>query len=362
MQTLAYKPNAAETVERLSSLWSRRARDRIFARMNVPSPPLEEFERTHEDGPAEYPDPRERIDFWDRHLEAKAKVEDDWMPIAYLSEFDEGLYAALSGAEIRYMMHSGIGWVSSMSPPCLDDLSKVDELRIDPGHPMIKILDRQLEIFRERARGKFGVAPPIVIDAMNFVAELRGMTQAFYDVMDHPDETIRLMNFAYDLNVFVQERIQKSLDTFAGGSFVNMGSWAPGTPILFSVDFYHMAEPDYFEEWGRPYIQPLLDHFGGGLLHLHSNGRHLLPSVRTMPGLVCVLLLDEDWSERAYDKLPEYHATADGVPLVIHCRWEEFVRDLDAKKLPGNVLYDIVEVPSEDGANRVMEKVRTYQV
>jgi hypothetical protein len=80
-----------------------------------------------------------------------------------------------------------------------------------------------------------------------------------------------------------------------------------------------------------------------------------------MPGLVCVLLLDEDWSDRAYDKLPEYHTQADDVPLVIQCRWEEFVRDLEAKKLPGNVLYDVSDVPSAEDANRVMEKVREYQ-
>lgn len=362
MQQLAYKPNAGHIAERLTDLWSRRAQDRIFAHMMIPSPALLEFECTHQDGPTEYPDPHERITFWDRHLESERHIEDDWLPIAYLSEFDQGLYAGLCGAEIRYMMHSGIGWVSSMCAPMLDDLSRIEELRIDPDHPMLGVLDRQLEIFREGARGKFGIAPFIVIDALNFVAELRGMTQAFIDVIESPEEAERLMRFAYDLNVFVQERVQNALDDFAGGSFVNMGSWAPGRPILFSVDAYHMAAPDYFEEWGRPYIQPLLDHFGGGLLHLHSNGRHLLPNVRTMEGLVCVYLLDEDWAERAYDGLDEYHAQADGVPLVVNCRWDEFVGDLNAKRLPGNVLYQVSGVPSVDEANRVMEKVRGYRV
>jgi len=360
-EQLAYKRNAREIVARLTALWAREAQDRIFARITVPSPALVEFARTHKDGPTGYPDPRERIEFWDRHLRCERDVEDDWLPIAYLSEFDQGLYAALCGAEIRYMMHGGIGWVSSMCPPCLDDVSRINDLRIDPQHPMLAVLDRQLGIFREGARGKFGVAPFIVIDALNFVAELRGMTQAFTDVIESPEAVVRLMRFAYELNVFVQERVLDALDGFMGGSFVNMGSWAPGRPVLFSVDAYHMASPAYFEEWGRPYIQPLLDRFGGGFLHLHSNGRHLLPNVRTMRGLKCVYLLDEDWAPRAYDDLAKYHAQADGVPLQVNCRWEEFVRDLAEGKLPGNVLYKVSQAPSADAANGVMEKVRAYR-
>lgn len=359
--TLAYKPNAPQIVERLSALWSRTARDRICAHMMVPSPALLDFARTHEDGPVPYPDPRERIAFWDRCLAPEREVEDDWMPIAYLSEFDEGLYASLIGGRMEFLLHADIGWVSSMCAPCLEDLSRVGDLRIDSAHPSIQRLDRQLAVFAEGARGKFGVAPFIVIDALNFVGEVRGMTQAYIDVLDAPEETAQLMRFACDLNVFVQQRVYDALAGLAGGSFVNMGSWAPGRPVLFSVDAYHMTSPDYFEQWGRPFIQPLLDRFDGGLLHLHSNGRHLLPNVRSMPGLVCVYLLDEAWNPRGYDELEKHHATADGVPLVVDCRYEEFVRDLDAKRLPGNVLYQVRSVPSADEANRAMERVRAYR-
>jgi hypothetical protein len=361
MEKLEYKPNAEAIVQRLTELWSRKAQDRIFAHLRVRSPALEEFAATYTDGPCEYPEPEERIAFWDRCLEPERHVEDDWMPIAYLSEFDEGLCASLCGGTMEFLMHSDIGWISSMCKPCLDDLAKIDELKIDPEHPSIQRLDRQLKVFAEGARGKFGIAPYIVIDALNFVAEVRGMTQAFIDVLDSPEEVKRLMQFAYELNVFTQERTYSALDGFAGGSFVNMGSWAPGRPVLFSVDAYHMAKPDFFEEWGRPYIQPLLDHFDGGLLHLHSNGRHLLESVRTMPGLLCIYLLDEPWNPRAYDRLEEMKEKAGDVPVVVNCGWNEFCRDLDRRRLPGNVLYQVSDVPSAKEANRVMENVRAYR-
>lgn len=361
MDRLAYKPHGAEIAERLARLWRREAQDEIFARILLPSPALLEFKRTHEDGATTYPDPEERIRFWDAHLEFEGTIEDDWLPIAYLSEFDEGLYAGLCGGEMHYMTHTDVGWISSMCPPCLPDIRDVDDLHIDEDHPLLGLLDRQVALFREGARGKFGVAPFIVIDALNFVAELRGMTQAFEDVMDHPAAVRKMMSFALELNQFVQDRVLDALDTFQGGTFCNMGSWAPGRDILFSVDAYHMAHPDYFEEWGRPYIQSLLDHYDGGLLHLHSNGLHLLPTVRTLNKLVCVYLLDEAWNPPAYERLSEHHQTADGVPLVVSCRYEEFVRDLEAHRLPGNVLYKIREAPSVEAGNRLMEKVRAYR-
>lgn len=359
--TLLYKKNAAETVERLSRLWSRQAKDCIFAHFALPTRALTEFARTHESGPTTYPDPRERIRFWDEHLSELADVEDDWMPIAYLSEFDQGVYAGALGAPIYYMTHADMGWVSSMAPPILDSLDDVDRLRTDENADAIRLMDEQCRIFADGARGKFGVAPFIVIDAMNFVAEMRGMTQAFEDVIDNPEAVTRLMDFALELNVFIQERARDALDGFAGGCFVNMGSWAPGKPVLFSVDAYHLAHPDFYYRWGEPHLQRLLDHFGGGLLHLHSNGRHLLEHVRKLRGLLCVLLIDEEWSPRAYDHLHEFREKAGDVPLVVGCGFEEFARDLAANRLPGNVLYVVSGAPDADAANRTMERVRSHR-
>lgn len=358
---LEFKRNSQEVLTRLERLWSRQAQDQVFAHIAIPSPALAEHADTHRDGPTDYPDPAQRIAFWETYLAEGRDLEDDWLPIAYLSEFDEGIYTAALGAQIEFIMHAEIGWVSSMSHPLLEDLNDLDQLRIDPSHPQLERMDRQVRLFAERAHGRFGVAAPIIIDALNFVAEARGATQAFFDVMDHPAQVVQLMDLAYDLNVMVQERIYAQVEHYAGGTFVNMGSWAPGRPILFSVDLYHMAQPDYYYTWGQPHIQRMLNHFGGGLLHLHSNGRHLLPHVCNLQGLVCVYLLDEKWAEPAIDHLPDYLRQADGVPLVVDCSWERFTTDLKTGALPGGVFYHVFGAPSVEEANRVMAEVKKYR-
>ena len=57
---LRYKPGATEVIERLRQLYERRAADRVFATMGVPSAVLAEFAREHPAGFCEYPDPAER--------------------------------------------------------------------------------------------------------------------------------------------------------------------------------------------------------------------------------------------------------------------------------------------------------------
>ncbi|MHB1455462.1 MAG: hypothetical protein ACYC0V_00955 [Armatimonadota bacterium] len=358
---LSHKHNAADAVERLRRLWDRRYRDRICAHMNVPTQTLNRFAEMHKDGPTIYPDPHERLAFWDAHLYETKDLEDDWLPIAYLSEFDQGVVGGALGEKMRYMMHKDVGWISSMCAPVMDDLSDLDMLKIDPEAAAIKLMDEQVRIFSDGAKGRFGIAPFIIIDSMNFVAEMRGMTQAFEDVIDHPEAVIRMMDFALEFNIFLQERVRRMTGGFMDGSFVNMGSWCQGNPILFSVDAYHMASPDFYYQWGVPHLQRILDHFGGGLLHVHSNGWHLLPHVVKLDHLKCVYFAEEMWNPRAYDQLPMLCKQAAGTPLIISCEYDEFKRDLSSCKLPGNVLYDIKNVPSVEHGNRLMEKVHAYR-
>ena len=360
-QKLAYKHNAGEAVERLSALWSHEAYDRIFAHMVVPTKTLTSFTAEHEDGMVAYPDPAERIKFWDSHLAELADLKDDWLPIAYLSEFDQGIYAGAVGATMRFLLDKATGWISSMTPPIIDDPDLVYSLRINEQAEVIKLMDNQCKIFAETARGKFGIAPFIVIDALNFVAEMRGMTRAFEDTFEHPEEALHLMDFAFDLNVFIQTRVQSMLDGFAGGNFANMAGWAPGRPVLFSVDAYHMASPDFYYKWGEPHISRLLNHFGGGILHVHSNGRHLLPHVAKLKHLIGIYLIDENWNVRAYDELEKLQSDAGDVPLIVDCKKQEFEHDLDSGRLPGNVLYQVQEVESVEAANHLMDKVRAYR-
>ena len=86
---LSYFPQGMAVLDRLRSLYEDRPQDRIFARMGTPSRAIEAFAAQYEPGYCEYPDPAERVAFWDVHLQERAAVEDDSMPSAYLAWVNE---------------------------------------------------------------------------------------------------------------------------------------------------------------------------------------------------------------------------------------------------------------------------------
>jgi hypothetical protein len=362
METLAYKPNLDDVLDRLRPLYERRARDRVFAALEVPCRALEEFRRQYSEGYCDYPDPAARIEFWDRLLAERAAVEDDSVPSAYLSEMDQGLYGGLVGGNVQFMAHPENGWISSMVAPLLDDWSGFDGLRFDRSHPWFDRYVRQLDTFVEGAAGRFAVSHFILIDSLNFVFELVGATQTYVSLEERPEMVRRAVDFAFDLNVAVQETFFDRVPALCGGTASNMVEWVPGRIVSESVDPFHMTSVGYFETWGRGPVERILARFDGGVLHVHGNGRHLLEAVSTLRGLKAVFLGDDRGFPKAFDVLGKLQTRTGNVPLVVQVEFERFVEAMNAHRLPGGVLYKVSGAPDANAANRCMERVRAYRV
>jgi hypothetical protein len=274
-------------------LYERRGADRIFATMQAPSRTLVEFRREHPQPECGYPDPDERAAFWDALLAERAAIEDDSLPSAYLSEFDQGLYGGLLGGAVRFLAHPDSGWISSMVPPLLGDWSQFDRLSFDLSHPWWQRYCRQIEVFAARGAGKWGISHFILIDGLNFVFEMVGATQTYLSIEECPDLVRRAIDFAFDLNVRVQEQFFAAAPMLQGGTLSNFAQWIPGRIVSESLDPYHMTSVAYFEKWGREPAERILGVFDGGVVHIHGNGRHLLQAASTLKGLKAILLLDD---------------------------------------------------------------------
>jgi hypothetical protein len=227
MNPLAYRLDFAAVSERLRSLYERRAQDRIFAVFEVPSVTLAEFRAQYAEGFCNYPDPSVRVHFWDELLRERAAVEDDSVPSAYLSEFDQGLYGGLVGGDVQFMCHPENGWISSMVAPFLKDWSGFDALKFDASHPWFQRYIRQLEVFAEGGKGKFGISHFILIDGLNFVFELMGATETYVSLLECPERVRKAVEFAFDLNVKVQRTFFDCVPNLMGGTCSNMVQWIP---------------------------------------------------------------------------------------------------------------------------------------
>jgi hypothetical protein len=362
MDYLAYKPTAGEAFQRLRLLHGREAMDRVLASFSIPSAALEEFGRKYREGFCNYPDPRERIAFWDRFFAERAALEDDSLPCAYLSEMDQGLYGGLLGGNVQFMAHPENGWISSMVAPLLKDWSQFDRLRLDPSHPWFERYRSQLRIFVEGAAGKFALSHFILIDGLNFVFELLGATQTYMSLDERPEMVRRAVELAFEVNVAVQQAFFDRVPLVEGGTASNMAQWIPGRIISESVDPFHMTSVAYFETWGREPVQRIFDHFDGGVLHIHGNGRHLMEAVSTLRRLNAIYLGDDKGFPEAFEVLPQLRARTGDIPLVLQVDFPRFVDRLNRHRLVGGVFYKVTGAPDAATVNRLMDKVRAYRV
>ena len=395
MVPFAYKPTAPEVIERLRRLYSREAGDCIFAVMMVPSAALARFAAEYPQTECDYPDPLRRARFWDELFRERAAVEDDSLPAAYLSEFDQGLYGGLLGGQVRFMVHHDSGWISSMVPPLLADLAELDTLRAqlaDAPYLALPTSDaklhgqpaaansndptdrqqsgrlwwqrylRQLEVFVAESRGRWGISHFILIDGLNFLFELVGATRAYMCLHDCPERVREAFQLAFKLNVAVQQAFFDRVPLTAGGTLSNFCQWLPGRVVSESIDPFHMTSTAYFEQWGRGPAERIMTHFDGGVIHIHGNGRHLLPAVASLKGLKAVLLLDDRGYPPAFDVLEHLKAQLGDVPVGVNAEYEAFSQRLRRGRLPGGVLYRVNNVPDVATANRTMELVRRYRV
>lgn len=365
MLKLDYKPNAAEAVARLRSLVERKAQDRIFAMFATPTEAMRRFVRSHETAfSTDYPDPHERVRFWDDLLRERRELEDDSIPYAYPSEFDQGLYGGLLGGDVRFLCmteqgYNSSGWISSMIPPLLRDWSEFDSLRFDEGHPWWARYVRQLQVMSEAARGKFGVAHFTVIDSLNFVYELVGATNTYLSLYERPEMVRKAVDFAFQLNLKIHRTFFDIVPDLDGGSSGFVLPWVPGHVLCESVDPFHMTSVEDFETWGVEPIRRIFGEFDGGVVHIHGNGGHLVEAVCRLPGLKAVRF-SNDWPN-VLEVLPELRRRAGDMPLTVNVGYPEFTRALERHSLPGGVFYNVYGDMSVREANRCMQAVRAYR-
>jgi len=359
---LSYCPNGEYILGRLQQFYDRNAQDQIFAYMEVPTRTMERFAKEHRSGYCDYPDPYERIAFWDSYLHERMKVHDDSIPSAYVTEMDQGLYGGLIGGEVRFLCDPDSGWISSMVPPILKDWSEFEQLKFDPDNKWFQCYTRQLDIFVKESAGKFCISHFILIDSLNFIFELFGGTNTYLYLIEQPELIQSAIDFAFELNVKVQNKFFDVVPRMNGGTCSKRAQWIPGRIVDESVDPFHMTSVDYFEKWGREPIERIFGKYDGGIVHLHGNGHHLLHPVSTIKGLKAINLHDEKEDSPIFDNLKDIKNITKDIPLIIEINFNDFCKAFENHRLLGGVFYKVINVADIDSANYWMDKVRAYRI
>jgi hypothetical protein len=216
-----------------------------------------------------------------------------------------------------------------------------------------------IKLLAEKSRDRFGFTEMLTIDGLNLLDCLRG-GEAYTDVIDFPEEVIKILDFGSKFNIEFIKKQRKLIKPYKNGRFNFYQIWTPGETIFISVDAYGNCSSQVFEKFGRKYVQNLINEFGGGWLHVHSDAVRLLPNYVKLQNLIAIGL--EDWIKppRVINIIDEVKEITGCIPLMININKTEIVQKIESKTLHGNILYWVNGIENTEEANVVADLCKKY--
>jgi len=350
---MLYKPNLEETLERYNAFWDGEMQNRILCRINVRENKIE-----RDPFMKNVPDIEKMYTDFENYVKAKQRVEDDSFPVI-CPNFGTGIIGGYLGEEVKF------GYGTSQCKPILKDYGQLSRIKFDLNNHWINEANRCLRYYCERGKDKLAVGMIDTGGAIDFALVWRGSSQLPTDFYDHPQELHLLLDFATDFIINLVEGQLAIVGKFKGGIFTSwLGWWAPGKPISISGDEFVLCSPSLYNEFGLPYDQRLIDHFGGGWYYLHSAGLHILPEVVKLKNLIGIQISMDPNSPSPFTKLTQIKKIIRDIPLDIDCTYKEFLNGLENHTLAGNVLYSVwgesySTVPlTVEKANELLRKIK----
>ncbi len=372
MSGMNWKTNAEAIRDRRRRYLNRRMQDGVLATLPVyveTSSEWTEFDRkwgTYTEGEKRpFPSNEEIYDRMAVGLEKRGQVEDDALPVVYsILDAGESMVCAMFDSETDFI-HRPHGAAVSVPNPVLPDYSNMPDAMFSLNNKWTRRFLSIQEYFAEHMNGNFAQHPCLTMDALNFACEMRGATQSYLGIYEHPEELKALMEIGLDFNIRFQEAQMERIGNHADGCFVWLSGWAPfERAVSLSVDAYVICSVENYLEFGFDYQRRLIEHFGHGLLHFHCNRADLAAETAKLPGL---RLFQYGGDTRdpvpSIDRLPEMRLAVGDIPIMVDCGLDTFIRRMNDKTLPPNVWYNVSNDTklSTDEANRLMAKVRAYR-
>lgn len=200
-----------------------------------------------------------------------------------------------------------------------------------------KRFTQQMNIFVNKTAGNFGVSNLIVLDGFNLIFDLIGATNTYLVALEKLGLVRKVIDFAYNLNVQVHNDFFKYVPLYYNVACSIEATWLSGRIITGSVDSFHMTSAEYFEEWGSEPIKKQFSNFG--IIHIHSNGRHLLEAVSKIKCLKAINFLNERDFHPAFSVLSKIKKITKFIPIVINVDMEDFQKGLKNHNLEGGGFY-----------------------
>lgn len=228
-----FQPNYEQIRQRIEAFWNRDFLDRPVVMLKAMKPfeqQIPEPVSHHSDTEARWMDAQYQADLALAHL-ANTIFLGDALPIAYPNLGPE-VFSGFYGCKLHF---SDFG--TSWSDPCLEDWTRVDELRLDWDSVYMKKLVEMTDVLLDVGRDKFIVGMPDWHPGGDAIAAFRDPQELAIDMIQHKAEVMQLL-----------KRIE--VDYFAVYDFFYQKLKSANQPItswlpLVSDDKYYIPSNDF---------------------------------------------------------------------------------------------------------------------
>jgi hypothetical protein len=250
--------------------------------------------------------------------------------------------------------------------PCIDDPEEFGPIRFVPeGNRWWNVHLALIDEGLRRARGRYLVGIPDLIENIDTLAAMRGTERLLTDLIDRPGwvkerlaETNEAFFAAFGL---MYDRVK---DEQGGNAFAAFRIWGPGRTAKVQCDFSCMISPRMFREFVVPPLAAQCEWLDYSLYHLDGT-----QAVQHLDALLEIETLDAiEWTPQAgvpgggsprwYDLYRRIRAGGKSVQAV-GVEIDEVVPLLDAVGPAG--LFIITCAPDERAAERLLAAVEPYR-
>lgn len=197
--------------------------------------------------------------------------------------------------------------------PCFDNPATAN-LRFQPESECWKWTVETTRYYLERARGKYLVGIPDLIEGIDILSELLGTQELLTYLVDCPQEIHRLLNQLDSIYWQAFDPLYDMVkDERQGNAFIAFQIWGPGRTLKSQCDFSAMISPDMFAEFICPYLERQCATADFTVFHLDGPSciRHLdhllsvssLDAVQWTPGYPNPPAADKVWWDKIWKKV-----------------------------------------------------------
>ncbi|MBD5460459.1 MAG: hypothetical protein HDR26_05885 [Lachnospiraceae bacterium] len=251
-----------------------------------------ELTATKEGGSFDWPAPENLLDYW-YNTEWMTASQRHWMKNTYYGldaypfvpvSIGPDLLAGMLGLELQY--NEASEWVRHRD--C--ELAEFTDFTLREDNYYYREMERILQAYTEDAKsGDYIIGTTDLNTLMDGVAALVGSENTCYEMMDNPEEVVRVQKAHLELFKQVYARFQKAAMRYQGGCTNWLGVYSERPAYFISNDFEVMLSAEMWEEFVREPLRDMAAYLGRCLFHLDGENviRHL-PAILSIPEITGV--------------------------------------------------------------------------